>query len=78
MEVLHRRVRGQKNTKKLLVQVNKRWLKINPLVQNFNKELRDIGNAVQHIGPLDLEKVKGEGIEYGNLWDIDRIRSQED
>jgi hypothetical protein len=48
------------------------------LVQKFNQELRDIKNAAQHIGPLDLEKVKGKGIEYDNLWDIDRMRSQED
>ena len=79
LEALHRRVRGQRDAKKFLAQINKRWTALDAVVKQYNKEVEKLGGAVPNRPrKLDLRELKESGIACDQLWDVDRLRTLED
>ena len=79
LEALHRRVRGQRDAKKFLAQINKRWTALDTVVKQYNKEVEKLGGAVPNRPrKLDLRELKESGIACDQLWDVDRLRTLED
>ena len=63
LEALHRRVRGQRDAKKFLMQINRRWTALDAVVKQYYKEVDKLGGAVPNRPrKLDLRELRENGI----------------
>ena len=55
LDILHHRTRGHKQAKKAITAINTRWRQIDKLVNNYNKEVRQLSSIGQELDIGDLE-----------------------
>jgi hypothetical protein len=81
LDILHRRARGQKAAQIFLTQLKNRWSRLDRLVKTYNEELRYKGQQfeeLQNLAFLDVARLKQDGIDYDEIWALDRLMCNED
>lgn len=85
LDVLHHRIRGHKQAKKVISAINTRWRQLDRLVTDYNKEVTRInaGGQELEIGSIELRKISARdirerGIDCDEVWDVDRMSSRSD
>jgi hypothetical protein len=83
LDILHRRVRGQKQAKKFIVQLNNRWKQLVNFVKKYNVEVSkiqafELPEKQARIRRLVASDLRERGLECEELWDVDRMLTTDD
>jgi hypothetical protein len=75
LDILHRRVRGQKQAKKFIVQLNNRWKQLANFVKKYNVEVLkiqafELPEEQARIRRLVASDLRERGLECEELWDV--------
>jgi hypothetical protein len=76
LEILHRRVRGQKKTKTFPTKLNKCWKKSNSEVCKVRA--LDLPEEHGRVRKLNARDLRNHGLERDEPWDVDRMLTIED
>lgn len=78
--IIKRRVRGLKNAVKFSQSISQRWTSLKKLVADYNIELQTLKGSQYELDlrELDLKVLKEHGIDYSEIWDLDRLMANSD
>ena len=78
--MLHKHVRGLRESKMFLESLNKRWKQLDDTVKKYNDEATRLeGLGVRDIPrKLSSKSLKRDGLRNEEIWDLDRMQSRAD
>ena len=78
--MLHKHIRGLRESKMFLESLNKRWKQLEDGVKKYNEEIIRLERLGEREVPrqLSAQSLKRDGLSNEEIWDLDRMHSQED
>lgn len=78
--IIKRRVKGHKSAIKFSQAISQRWSSLKKLVIDYNKELDALKGTEFEVNlrELNLKSLKEDGIDYSEIWDLDRLMANSD
>ena len=78
--MLHKHIRGLRESKMFLESLNRQWKQLEDGVKKYNDEilrLQRLGEG-EVLRQLSAQSLKADGLSNAEIWDLDRMDSQDD